>query len=248
MEAQRRIWILGGSVSRWTQWILVLGRWLFSSLWLVSLWRRHCKENLFRLPTDRQLSASQICGYLKDHTLISDNCSNWKYFICEKKAFGSCIWKIQLKATCYTSVRKRSESKCRRRLVWGLQRQTCFFIYTWQYSIMLWKFQLTLSIVPGENWFRATEDLTHWEQGRENHFPSVWKSKVTIHTAQTSSSLCRSFYSNPWFAFFFSEQFYLLYLQLTKDHRKSLLRAFLQISFQSWCIIRLHTERREMEF
>lgn len=43
------------------------------------------------LPTDRQLSASQICGYLKDHTLISDNCSNWKYFICEKKAFGSCI-------------------------------------------------------------------------------------------------------------------------------------------------------------
>ncbi|XP_021047154.1 C-type lectin domain family 9 member A isoform X2 [Mus pahari] len=43
------------------------------------------------LPTERRPSASQICGYLKDHTLISDKCSSWKYFICEKKAFGSCI-------------------------------------------------------------------------------------------------------------------------------------------------------------
>ncbi|XP_021021128.1 C-type lectin domain family 9 member A isoform X1 [Mus caroli] len=43
------------------------------------------------LPTERHRSASQICGYLKDFTLISDKCNAWKYFICEKKAFGSCI-------------------------------------------------------------------------------------------------------------------------------------------------------------
>ncbi|XP_052030963.1 C-type lectin domain family 9 member A isoform X3 [Apodemus sylvaticus] len=43
------------------------------------------------LPTESQLSASQICGYLKDHTLLSDVCTNWKHFICEKKAFGSCM-------------------------------------------------------------------------------------------------------------------------------------------------------------
>lgn len=43
------------------------------------------------LPAERQRSAGQICGYLKDSTLISDKCDSWKYFICEKKAFGSCI-------------------------------------------------------------------------------------------------------------------------------------------------------------
>uniref|UniRef100_A0A8C2LWS3 C-type lectin domain family 9, member a n=1 Tax=Cricetulus griseus TaxID=10029 RepID=A0A8C2LWS3_CRIGR len=43
------------------------------------------------LPTERQLPSSQICGYLKDQSLFSDNCSSWKYFICEKNALGSCI-------------------------------------------------------------------------------------------------------------------------------------------------------------
>lgn len=43
------------------------------------------------LPTERQLSANQICGYLKDRSLFSDTCNNWKYFICEKNAFRSCI-------------------------------------------------------------------------------------------------------------------------------------------------------------
>ncbi|XP_051011409.1 C-type lectin domain family 9 member A [Acomys russatus] len=42
------------------------------------------------LPTVRQLSAIQVCGYLKDHSLISDECSSLKYFICEKNVFGSC--------------------------------------------------------------------------------------------------------------------------------------------------------------
>ena len=80
----------------------------------------------FRLPAERQRSAGQICGYLKDSTLISDKCDSWKYFICEKKAFGSCIWKIQLKATCYTSVWKRPKSKHRRRLMWDYEGKLDF--------------------------------------------------------------------------------------------------------------------------
>ncbi|XP_051031913.1 C-type lectin domain family 9 member A-like [Phodopus roborovskii] len=47
--------------------------------------------SLTLLPSNKQLSASQICGYIKDKSLFSDNCSRWKYFICEKNALGSCI-------------------------------------------------------------------------------------------------------------------------------------------------------------
>nr|XP_021510951.1 C-type lectin domain family 9 member A [Meriones unguiculatus] len=43
------------------------------------------------LPTKRKHSAEQLCGYLKDRIFLSDNCKSWKYFICEKNAFGSCV-------------------------------------------------------------------------------------------------------------------------------------------------------------
>ncbi|XP_075838720.1 C-type lectin domain family 9 member A isoform X1 [Microtus pennsylvanicus] len=44
-------------------------------------------------PTESQSSVSQTCGYLKDRSLFSANCSSRRYFICEKNVFRSCIQK-----------------------------------------------------------------------------------------------------------------------------------------------------------
>ncbi|XP_052576743.1 C-type lectin domain family 9 member A [Peromyscus californicus insignis] len=54
-------------------------------------WQDGSSPLLDFLPTERQLSARQICGYLKDRSLFSDTCNSWKYFICEMNALGSCI-------------------------------------------------------------------------------------------------------------------------------------------------------------
>nr|XP_020011732.1 C-type lectin domain family 9 member A [Castor canadensis] len=43
------------------------------------------------LPIKSLHSTTQVCGYLKDTSLLSDNCHNYKYFICEMHILRSCI-------------------------------------------------------------------------------------------------------------------------------------------------------------
>ncbi|XP_073932176.1 C-type lectin domain family 9 member A isoform X4 [Castor canadensis] len=43
------------------------------------------------LPIKSLHSTTQVCGYLKGTSLLSDNCHNYKYFICEMHILRSCI-------------------------------------------------------------------------------------------------------------------------------------------------------------